>query len=213
MQPVQPKISETVIRRLTDYLRCLRHAQKLGKTYLKSTEMATGCGHNSSVIRKDLAQFGSLGLKGTGYKITELINNLENILGLTKTRDVILIGAGNLGSAIIRYPGFNTVNFNFIAAFDTDVNKIGQTIGSTPILPLKDLNNFIKENNIQIVVLTVPESETMDIIDTIDSEYVKGVLNFTAEVLPAQKNNMYIHNIDLAKELEVISFCMKNCLS
>jgi len=213
MEPKTPKTSETVVRRLTDYLRCLKHAQIQGKIYLKSTEMAIGCGHNPSIIRKDLAQFGALGLKGTGYNIIELIDNLNKILGLTKARDVILIGAGNLGTAMIKYPGFSSVNFNFIAAFDNDEKKIGQFIGITPILSLNELNNFIEKQNIEIVILSVPASETLKIVESLNDDYIKGVLNFTSEILPARKNNMFIHNIDLAKELEVISFCMKNCLS
>ncbi|MBN2280337.1 MAG: redox-sensing transcriptional repressor Rex [Candidatus Marinimicrobia bacterium] len=213
MEAKTPKISETVIRRLTDYLRCLRHAQIQGKTYLKSTELSQDCGHNPSIIRKDLAQFGAYGLKGTGYNTKELIDNLNKILGLTKPREVVLIGAGNLGTAMIKYPGFRSVNFKFTAAFDNDEQKIGHFIDETPILDLKDLNSFIQKHLIEIVILTVPASQTLGIIEHLDNHYVKGVLNFTSEILPSRKNDMFIHNIDLAKELEVISFCMKNCLS
>lgn len=207
------KISEIVIRRLTDYLRCLKHAQKAGEKFMKSSEMSEECGLNPSIIRKDLAYFGAYGVKGTGYKIDELIENLNKILGLTKPRDVVLIGAGNLGTAMIKYPGFRSVNFNFIAAFDNDEKKIGQTIGTTKILSMSVLNDFIDKHKIEIVVLTVPSSQTTKIVENLNSNLVKGVLNFTSEILPNRKNNMFIHNIDLAKELEVISFCMKNCLS
>ena len=213
MELKAPKISETIIRRLTDYLRCLRYAKNQGKTYLKSTELSIGCGHNPSIIRKDLAHFGAYGLKGTGYNIVELIDNLNKILGLTKSRNVILIGAGNLGTAMIKYPGFRSINFSFIAAFDNDEKKIGEFIGETPIISLSELNNYIKKNDVEIVILTVPASETLRIVKSLNSDYIKGVLNFTSEILPARQNNMFIHNIDLAKELEVISFCMKNCLS
>ncbi|MFP4547549.1 MAG: redox-sensing transcriptional repressor Rex [Fidelibacterota bacterium] len=207
------KISEVVIRRLTDYLRCLKHAQEAGENFMKSSEISEECGLNPSIIRKDLAHFGAYGVKGTGYKIDELIDNLHKILGLTKTRDVVLIGAGNLGTAMIKYPGFRSVNFNFIAAFDTDKEKIGKSIGTTPIYAMSSLNEFIQTNKIEIVVLSVPSSETHGIVENLNSNYVKGILNFTSEILPARKNNMFVHNIDLAKELEVISFCMKNCLS
>jgi len=207
------KISEVVIRRLTDYLRCLKHAQDAGKKFMKSSEISSECGLNPSIIRKDLAHFGAYGVKGTGYKIDDLIENLHKILGLTKTREVVLIGAGNLGTAMIKYPGFRSVNFNFIAAFDTDEKKIGQLVGATEIYPMSALNDFIAKNKIEIVVLAVPSSETIGIVESLNSDNVKGVLNFTSEILPTRKNNMFIHNIDLAKELEVISFCMKNCLS
>jgi redox-sensing transcriptional repressor len=207
------KTSETVIRRLTDYLRCLKHAQKSGKQFMKSSEMSAECGLKPSIVRKDLAHFGAYGVKGTGYKIDELIENLNKILGLTKTRDVVLIGAGNLGTAMIKYPGFRSVNFNFLAAFDTDKEKIGQTIGTTKIYSMSGLNDFIIKNNIEIVVLAVPSSEAMGIVNQLNTDYVRGVLNFTSEILPNRKNNLFIHNIDLAKELEVIAYCMKNCLT
>lgn len=207
------KISETVIRRLADYLRCLRHAKKSGKTFMKSSEISCECGLKPSIIRKDLAYFGAYGVKGTGYKIDDLIENINQILGLNKLRDVVLVGAGNLGTAIIRYPGFNNVNFNFIAAFDIDEKKIGSSIENTPVYAIDQLNDFIAKNNIEVVLLTVPSDETLPIVESLDSDYVKGILNFTSEILPAKKNNMLVHNIDLAKELEVISFCMKHCLS
>lgn len=206
-------VSETVVRRLADYLRCLKHAQNEGKIYMKSSEISTDCGLKSSVIRKDLSSFGSYGVKGTGYKIDELIEQLKKILGLSKSKNVVLIGAGNLGTAMLKYPGFKSVNFNFIAAFDNDEKKIGKQIDDTKIYPMSKLNKFIEDNNIEIVVLTVPSSETLSIVEQLDSNIVRGILNFTSEILPAKKNNMFVHNIDLAKELEVISFCMKNCLS
>ncbi|MCF7885900.1 MAG: hypothetical protein K9M80_05340, partial [Candidatus Marinimicrobia bacterium] len=142
-----------------------------------------------------------------------LIENLKKILGLTKDRDVVLIGAGNLGTAMIKYKGFKSVNFNFTAAFDIDENKIGKYIDGTKIYPMAQLNDYIKKNKIEIVVFTVPSSETLKIVEQLDPNIVRGILNFTSEILPAKKNNMFVHNIDLAKELEVISFCMKNCLS
>ena len=207
------KISEIVIRRLTDYLRCLKYAQENGRTMIKSTEISIECGLTSSIIRKDLAQFGAYGVKGTGYNIIELIAHINKILGLDNPKDVILIGAGNLGTAITKYPGFRNVNFNFIAAFDNDPNKIGKMIGTTKIYHIDQLNDFIKEHKVEIVVVTLPSSVTLEIVNSLDSNYVKGILNFTSIILPNRKNSIHIHNIDLAKELEVISFCMKNCLS
>ncbi len=213
MDGKREKISEVVIRRLTDYLRCLKFSQVNGQTLIKSTEISTKCGFTSSIIRKDLAQFGAYGVKGTGYNVIELIAHLNKILGLDNTKDVILIGAGNLGTAIIKYPGFRSVNFNFIAAFDNDLKKVGEIIGNTKIYHIDQLNGFIKEHQIEIVVLTPPSEATLEIVNSLDSNYVKGILNFTSIILPNRKNSIHIHNIDLAKELEVISFCMKNCLS
>jgi redox-sensing transcriptional repressor len=207
------KISEAVVRRLTDYLRCIRLANKMGKTMLTSQDISQTCGLKPSIIRKDLAQFGAYGVKGMGYNTCELINHLNKILGINHTKDVVLVGAGNLGTAIMRYPGFGTANFNFIAAFDNDPEKIGLQIGNTHIYDIKDMHEFIEKNNIEIVILAVPGEAASVIVEDLDPTLVKGILNFSSLVLPPQKNNMHVHNIDLAKELEVISFCMKNCLT
>ena len=207
------KISEAVIRRLTDYLHCLRRAQARGKTLLTSGEISRNCGFKSSVIRKDLARFGAWGVKGQGYDIERLSEHLNKILGLDKSKDVVLAGAGNLGTAILRYPGFVRANFNFTAAFDNDPRKIGKRVGRTEIFDIRGLNNYIEEHRIEIVVLAVPTREAAGIVGGLDEDRVKGILNFTSEIFPVKKGKIYIHNIDLAKELEVISFCMKRCLS
>ncbi|MEA3499466.1 MAG: redox-sensing transcriptional repressor Rex [Candidatus Marinimicrobia bacterium] len=213
MKNFQEKISEVVIRRLTDYLRCLNYVKGEGQTLIKSSDISIECGLKSSIIRKDLSRFGIIGMKGRGYDVDELIKAIEKILGLDKTKNVVLVGAGNLGTAIIKYQGIKNANFDFVAVFDNNSDKIGKMIDKTKILSSEKLNNFIKENKIEIVLLTVPASETMKIVDSLDSKFVKGILNFTSIILPPKKNNIFIHNIDLAKELEVVSYCMKNCLS
>jgi len=207
------KISEAVIRRLTDYLRCINCASEEDQELITSREISEKCGLKSSIVRKDLAQFGAYGVKGMGYNINDLSTQLKKILGLDKLKEVVLIGAGNLGTAIVKYPGFTNVNFNFIAIFDNDPEKIGKTIENTKIYSIKELKTFIKKNKIEIVVLTVPSSEALAVVNDLDPKFVKGVLNFTSIIFPSRQNDMFVHNIDLAKELEVISFCMKNCLT
>jgi len=202
-----------VIRRLTDYLRCLRCARDEGREMLTSQDMSEHCGLKPSIIRKDLAQFGAYGMKGQGYNISELTHHLNKILGLNHLKNVVLVGAGHLGTAILRYPGFLDANFDFVAAFDRDPDKVGTKVGHTPIFPIDQLNDYITKNGVEIVVLAVPSSEADAIVESLDPEQVQGILNFTSRVFPGRMNNMYVHNIDLAKELEVISFCMKNCLA
>lgn len=194
-------------------MRCLKCAKDEGREMLTSQDISEHCGLKPTIIRKDLAQFGAYGLKGQGYNIAELSRHLNKILGLNHIKNVVLVGVGHLGTAILRYPGFLDANFNFIAAFDNDSEKIGTKIGHTPVFDPKKLNKYIKENGIEIVVLAVPSAAAENIVDSLDANYVKGILNFTSRIFPGRKNDMYVHNIDLAKELEVISFCMKNCLS
>ena len=202
-----------MIRRLTDYLRCLRCAEGEGKAMLTSKDISEHCGLKPTIIRKDLAQFGAYGLKGQGYNINELKQHLNKILGLNHLKNIVLIGVGHLGTAILRYPGFLDANFNFIAAFDNDPEKIGTLIGHTPVYSVDEVNTYIEKNDIEIVVLAVPSAAAEGIVDSLNPDHVKGILNFTSRIFPGRKNDMYVHNIDLAKELEVISFCMKNCLT
>ena len=180
---------------------------------LTSKGISETCGLKPSIIRKDLAQFGAYGVKGTGYNTCELINHLNKILGLNHIKDVILVGAGNLGTAIMRYPGFINANFNFIAAFDNDPQKIGTSVGRTMIYDVKDLHSFIEKNHIEIVVIAIPTEAASVIVEEVNPDHVKGILNFSSLVLPPLKGKIHIHNIDLAKELEVISYFMKNCLT
>lgn len=211
MKNDKDKISEIVIRRLTDYLRCLNFIKLSGKVIIKSSEISTECGLKPTIVRKDLSQFGIFGIKGKGYEVEKLISEINEILGINKKKNVVLIGAGNLGTAIIKYDGIKNANFNVIAAFDNNPKKIGKMIDDTKIYDFKKMNEFINKNGVKIVILTVPSSETLNIIDNLDSKHINGLLNFTSVMLPQKKKNMYIHNIDFTKELEVISYCMGKC--
>jgi redox-sensing transcriptional repressor len=213
MDKTNHHISEIVVRRLSDYLRCIRIAEKKGTKILTSRDISQRCGLNSSIVRKDLAMFGAYGVRGSGYRVSELIARLNGILGLDKIRRVVLIGAGNLGTAILNYPGFAKANFHFVAAFDNHPDKIGTKIADTPVMAANLVNDFIRDEGIQIVVLTVPETAAADVADMLDPAYVKGILNFTPHIFPRLRKGVFIHNIDLTGELELIAYCMKHCLS
>jgi redox-sensing transcriptional repressor len=204
-------IPEIVIIRLASYLRCLKYAKSQGEKVVRSSDISILCGIKPDVIRRDFSHFGDFGVRGRGYGIDKLIVQIRKNLGINRKKNVILIGVGSLGTALLKYQGFRTANFNFIAAFDINPKKIGKKIGETIIYNIKEVNSFIEKNKIKIALLTVPTSETIKIINNLDSKYIKGILNFTSTILPARKNNIYIRNIDLARELEVISFCMNRC--
>lgn len=211
MHSINHHISETVVRRLTDYLHCLRQAESQAITLLTSKDISGKCGMKPSVIRKDLAVFGAYGVRGRGYRVCELKEQLCKILGLDKAKRVILIGAGNLGSAILNYPGFRNANFHFAAAFDNDQAKTDSKIHGTPVLPADEMNAYVKREKIEIAVLAVPAEEAPMIVEQLRSGKIKGILNFTSHIFPKHMNGIYIHNIDLAVELELTSYCMKHC--
>lgn len=212
MQNIRNGVSEVIITRLTTYLRCLYISKKNNIKIIKSSDISKLCGIKSSVVRKDFTQFGAFGIKGKGYDIEKLINKLRKILGIERKKNVALIGVGNLGTALLKYQGFIDANFHFIGAFDNNSQKIGQSVNGVKIYDVKDLEIFIKKNSIAIIILTIPASAVETIFDKIDHTNIKGILNFTSAILPCEEKKIYIRNIDLSRELELISFCMKKCL-
>ncbi|MCK5224444.1 redox-sensing transcriptional repressor Rex [Candidatus Calescamantes bacterium] len=205
-------VPESIVGRLASYHRCLKNAASNGQTVIKSSDISKLCGIKATVVRKDLTHFGEFGIKGKGYNIITLSSNIEEIMGLNTEKKVILIGAGNLGTALLKYPGFSGANFKFLAAFDIGAEIIGTSINSVPILHIDKLGAFLKSNEVQIAILTVPSQEAETIASQLHNCSIKGILNFTSAILKSDDGKFYIRNIDLSKELEVISFCMKKCL-
>ena len=212
MENITKDVSEIIIIRLTAYLRCLYMAKRKRQNIIKSVEIAKSCGIKSSVVRKDFTQFGAFGIKGKGYEIENLIKKLREILGLNTMKNVALIGVGNLGTALLKYQGFLDANFKFVGAFDLNYKKIGKKVNGIKIYDIKNLNKFIDKNSVEIIILSVPSAAVRSIFKNIDLKKVKGILNFTSAILPCEGKKIYIRNIDLSRELELISFCMKKCL-
>ena len=138
-------ISDLTAKRVSVYLRCLEALQEAGVTTVSSQALAEKFGLNSAQIRKDLACFGEFGVRGVGYVVIDLKDQLTRILGLTRDRKVIIIGAGNLGMALADYAGFNGGGFRIVALFDNDRGKIGgRSRGGVPVLDMESLHRVAK---------------------------------------------------------------------
>lgn len=203
--PVE-SISELTINRLSVYLRCLQQLEQEGVTTVSSQELADRFHLNSAQIRKDLAYFGEFGIRGVGYNVAQLREHLVNILGLHEARRVLVVGAGNLGTALSHYSGFNTGGFHIVAILDADPHKLGKKVpGGLSIEPVSDLAAIVKERRVHIGVITVPASAAQRVFDELVEAGVQGVLNFAPAQLKGHPE-VKLKNVDLKINLELLSF-------
>jgi redox-sensing transcriptional repressor len=202
------EISPLTLNRLSFYLRCLRQLQELGLARISSQEMARRYHLSATQIRKDLAQFGEFGIRGVGYQIAELAEHLDALLGLDRDHPMVIVGVGNLGSALARYLGFNHGAFHVVAGIDNDPRKIGRTIAGFTVRDAADLASVVRETGAVIGVLTVPSELAQHYYDALADAGVRGVLNFaTVRVKP--RPGVPLKNVDLRINLEELAFFLK----
>lgn len=199
------KIPEATVMRLSIYSRYLHQLIDEEVDTVSSDEIARGVGVSSAQVRKDLAYFGEFGTRGVGYKVEELYGHLMKILGLDRRWNIIIIGAGKLGSALALYNGFLDRGFNIKAILDMDKNKVGNKLGPVEVEPLGMLEERVKEHQISIGVVTVPAGVAQEVTDKLIASGVKAILNFSPRVLKVP-NHIVLRNVDLSVNLEVLSF-------
>ena len=199
------KIPEATVMRLSIYSRYLHQLMGEGVETISSGEIAQGVGVSSAQVRKDLAYFGEFGTRGVGYKVEELYGHLMKILGLDRNWNIIIIGAGKLGSALALYQGFADRGFSISAILDVDPDRIGTRLGAVEVEKLELLDKRVKESNVSIGVVTVPARVAQDVTDKLVNAGVKAILNFSPRVLRVP-NDIILRNVDLSVNLEVLSF-------
>ena len=173
------EIPDIVIGRLPIYLReLIRLADDEGKINTSSHELGERLGISSAQIRKDLSHFGEFGKQGTGYHIKYLIDQLREILHLTKEWDVALVGAGYLGHALAHYHGFLHRGFRISWIFDSDPNKIGETMNQLIVQDVSELEKIVVKNNIKVAIISVPISKAQEITDRLVSVGVRSILSY-----------------------------------
>ena len=199
------KIPEATVQRLSIYSRFLHQLMQEGSETVSSGEIAEGVGVSSAQVRKDLAYFGEFGTRGVGYKVDELYGHIMKILGLDRQWNAIIIGAGKLGSALALYQGFADRGFNVKAVLDIDPGIIGTKLDGIQVEALGKLAQRVKEQNINIGVITVPASVAQDVTDELIEAGVKAILNFSPRILRVPPD-VVLRNVDLSVNLEVLSF-------
>jgi len=188
------------IFRLFRYRRCLRDLKDLGYVKVFSDNLGSASGVTAAQVRKDFSLFGITGNKKGGYIIEVLLEKMNRILGKDEVQKVILVGTGNLGSALLKYKGFEKEDISLVAAFDADPAKHGR-IGNIPVYPVRDILDFVKQNRIKVAVLAVPAAVAQESAEMLIASGIRGLLNFTPVTLKVQ-NVIVVNNINLAIELE-----------
>ncbi len=202
-------IPSVTINRLSIYHRCLEKILETEKgkelKIISSFKIAEITGINSAQIRKDLAYFGEFGKRGIGYPLIDLIRELKKILGLDRKWSVIIVGAGNLGKALVKYKGFQKKGFIIKGIFDNNLLKIGKKIDHIFIYDTKEIEKFIQAENINIGILVVPADSAQEVADKMVAGGIKAILNFAPIhiVLPTE---IKVHNVDLSIEFEGLTY-------
>lgn len=192
------------IKRFPSYLRILNQAKEMGKTYISATNLAEELGLNPIQVRKDISSTGIEGKPKIGFDIEELTQYITHVLGWDNTTDALIVGAGNLGSAIARYDGFASYGLKIVAIFDKAAEKIGTTVGSFTVKSMESLNRFIAENRIAIAVITVPAAQAQAVCDLLVKCGIRGIWNFAPKDLKVPES-VVVQRTDLATSLAVLS--------
>ena len=200
------QISELTTNRLSLYLRFLTELEEKDVKTVSSKVLAEQFGLNAALIRKDLAHFGDLGVRGVGYVVKDLRRQLHTILGLDRNQRVAIMGAGNLGLALADYPGFRREGFRIVALFDTLHNKVGQLSRSgVKIYDIRELRKVAHRENITIAVIAVPAASAQQVVKTVVQAGIKAVLNFSPGALRVP-DDVKLKSVDLTVSLESLSF-------
>ncbi len=192
------------LKRFPLYLRVLRRMQAEGGEYASSAAVARELGLDPIVVRKDLAITGTVGRPRLGFQMDEIISAIENFLGWSNTTDAILVGVGNLGTALLGYNGFEQHGMHIVAAFDSDPGIIGTTVNGMKVLDIKKMPALVKRKHIQIGVITVTASVAQVVADAMIKGGVRGIWNFTPTKLIVP-SDVILQREDLASSLAVLS--------
>ncbi|HDR8487829.1 TPA: redox-sensing transcriptional repressor Rex [Bacillus cereus] len=204
----QQKIPQATAKRLPLYYRFIQNLSLSGKQRVSSAELSEAVKVDSATIRRDFSYFGALGKKGYGYNVNYLLSFFRETLDQDDITRVALIGVGNLGTAFLHYNFTKNNNTKIEMAFDVSEEKVGIEIGGIPVYHLDELEERLS-NDIQVAILTVPATVAQAVADRLAETSVHGILNFT----PARLNvseNIRIHHIDLAVELQTLVYFLKN---
>ena len=201
----QRKISRAVISRLPRYYRYLGDLLEAGVERISSSDLSKKMHVTASQIRQDLNNFGGFGQQGYGYNVKYLYNEIGKILGIDRKHNLIIIGAGNLGQALANYASFERSGFILKSLFDVNPRLEGVTIRGIPVRMVDELEDFLKNNDIEIAALTLPKSKAIEVADILVDNGVKGIWNFAHTDLSLPKD-VVVENVHLSDTLMKLSY-------
>ena len=203
-------ISDAVIRRLPRYYRQLTDLCNRGVVRISSHSLGQEMNITASQIRQDFSCFGEFGQQGYGYNVEELRAEIGHILGVDNNHHLVMIGVGNLGHALLQNFPFSHTGFTVDAAFDVSPTVIGTSVNGVPIYSMNDLDSFIREHSVDVVVLTIPQSVSQDIANRLIDLGVRGFWNFTNVELSSPSPDVRFENIHFADSLLTLSYRIAN---
>ncbi len=200
-----PKVPDIIIGRLPIYLRALQRLAEKGFDTTSSQELGERVGISAAQIRKDISQFGEFGKQGTGYNIAYLTERIQEILKVDRVWDVAVVGAGDMGHALARYPGFSHRGFRVTMVFDNDPAKVGQPIGNFIIQSTETMAEAIRQAGIKIAMLTVPAIAAQGVADELVKAGVHAILNY-APISISVPADVRVQHIDPATHLQRMTY-------
>jgi redox-sensing transcriptional repressor len=205
-------ISNSVIRRLPRYYRFLGELEDQLISKISSRELSERMHITASQIRQDLNCFGGFGQQGYGYNVSELRKEIGRILGVDKHRKTILIGAGNLGTALAVHINFEKSGCSLVGIFDSNKKIVGNPLGKLSITDIDDLEDFCRENKPEVAVLCIPKSVTKEIVDRLTELGVRSFWNFSHYDINVEHKNIIVENVHLGDSLLTLSYGVNNDL-
>ena len=199
------EIPKKAIYRLSIYQRCLSKLQENGKETVSSSALAGAAGVKPAQLRKDLTYFGQFGTRGLGYSVAELRDAIRDVLGREQLQPVVMVGAGNLGVALLRYRGFAKEGFEVVAAFDAAPETVISRGVSVPVHDQYEMAGFVREKDVKLAILCVPGGVAQEVANELVDAGVQGILNFSPTLLEVPEA-VTVNNVDLALELENLSY-------
>ena len=203
-------ISNSVIRRLPRYYRFLGELENNDYIRISSRELAEKMGLTASQIRQDFNCFGEFGQQGYGYNVSELRTEIGKILGLDSLKPMILLGAGNLGSAIAAHLDFKNRGFELIGIFDANKSLVGKEIGELKVKDIEELEYFCKERSPEAAILCIPKDAAVTEAEILISYGIKAFWNFTHYDLKMAYKDVIVENVHLGDSLTTLSYCINS---
>ena len=202
-------IPRATAKRLPLYYRYLRVLLDSGKTKVSSTELSEAVKVDSATIRRDFSYFGELGKRGYGYDVESLLEFFGKILTEDRLTNVALIGVGNLGNALLNYGFHQGNNIRISAAFDVKEDLVGRIVEGIPVYPMSDMVEQIKQQQIEIAIMTVPSSAAQDVANQLIEAGVRGIMNFTPVRLTTPKH-VQVQSVNLTHELQTLIYFLNH---
>jgi redox-sensing transcriptional repressor len=201
------KVPETTVRRLSLYYRVLQKVLDSGSQQVSSDQLAELAGTSSAQVRRDLASFGSFGIRGRGYDADSLREKIAGVLGVDRVWRAVVVGAGRLGAALTAYREFASQGFQIVALFDSDSAKIGTMVDGREVRSIRELIGYLRAEDVGIGIITTPPSAAQEAADLLVSGGVRGILSFAPAAITVPPT-VRVRTVNLTFELEGLTFAI-----